>query len=170
LPNVIRNLLIDKDYQSVTEFNHICLYISDVVRNCLHLQYVIIPSFRQGNNQTFAERTNLYRKAYLKKEYTLEKLKQQVERLDRTISLAIENEQVATLLLDTAKEILFRFKASADTETYDVKIQDELQVLVKYSNRCLMRIGVTYTTSTVYQFSMSVGYSMVKTDRKALML
>jgi hypothetical protein len=130
---------------------------------------VIIPSFRQGNNQTFAQRTNYHRKAYLIKEYTLEKFKQQVERLDRKVSLDTENEQVTTLLLDAAKEILFRFKASAESENCDLKILDEIKELVKYANRCLMRIGVTYTTSSVYKFSDSIGYGMVKTDRKALL-
>jgi len=143
-------------------------YIFTVIRNCSHLQYVIIPSFRQENNQTFAQKTMWYRKAYLTKEYTLEKFKQQVERLDRKISLATENEQVMNLLLDSAKEILFRFKASAESDNYDPKILDENNELVKYANRCLMRIGVTYTTASVYQFSQSIGYSMVKTDRKTL--
>jgi len=171
LSNAIRNALLSKHYQSVSEFNNLCLYISDVVRNCLHLQYVIIPSFRQqGNNQTFAQRTNWHRKAYLTKEYTLEKFKQQVERLDRGMSLANENEQVTTLLLDATKEILFRFKASAESENCDIKILDEIRELVKYANRCLMRIGVTYTTASVYHFSASIGYGMVKTDRKALLL
>jgi len=169
LPTVIRKVLLEKHYQSVSEFNHLCLYISDVVRNCLHLHYVIIPSFRQGNNHTFAQRTNYHRKAYLIKEYTLEKFKQQVERLDRKVSLDTENEQVTTLLLDAAKEILFRFKASAESENCDLKILDEIKELVKYANRCLMRIGVTYTTSSVYKFSDTIGYGMVKTDRKALL-
>lgn len=170
LSNTIRNALLSKHYQTVTEFNNLCLYISDVVRNCLHLQYVIIPSFRhQGTNQTFAQRTRYHRKAYLTKEYTLEKFKQQVEQLDRKISLCNEYEQVATLLLDATKEILFRFKASAESEICDVKILDEVRVLVKYANRCLMRIGVTYSTASVYHFSESIGYGMRKTDRKALL-
>ena len=170
LSNAIRNALLSKHYQTVSEFNNLCLYISDVVRNCLHLQYVIIPSFRhQGTNQTFAQRTRYHRKAYLTKEYTLEKFKQQVEQLDRKISLATENEQVTTLLLDATKEILFRFKASAESEICDVKILDEIKELVKYANRCLMRIGVTYTTASVYNFSDSIGYGMRKTDRKALL-
>lgn len=169
LSNAIRNALLSKHYQSVSEFNNLCLYISDVVRNCLHLQYVIIPSFRQyGNNQTFAQRTNGHRKAYLTKEYTLEKFKQQVERLDRGMSLANENEQVTTLLLDATREILFRFKVSAESDKCDTKILEEIKELVKYANRCLMRIGVTYSTSSVYQFSGSVGYGMIKTDRKTL--
>lgn len=171
LSNAIRNALLSKHYQSVSEFNNLCLYISDVVRNCLHLQYVIIPSFRQhGANQTFAQRTNWHRKAYLTKEYTLEKFKQQVERLDRGMSLAIENEQVTTLLLDATKEILFRFKVSAESDKCDPKILEEIRVLVKYTNRCLMRIGVTYNTTSVYHFSESIGYGMIKTDRKELLL
>jgi hypothetical protein len=171
LSAAIRNALLSKHYQTVSEFNNLCLYISDVVRNCLHLQYVIIPSFRQhGANQTFAQRTNWHRKAYLTKEYTLEKFKQQVERLDRSMSLANENEQVTTLLLDATKEILFRFKASAESDKCDQKILEEIRVLVKYANRCLMRIGVTYTTASVYHFSASIGYGMIKTDRKELLL
>ena len=168
LPNSIRKALLEKHYQTVSEFNDMFLYISDVVRNCLHLQYVIIPSFRRMNNLTFVQQTNPHRKAYLTKEYSLEKFKEQVERLDRKASLDTENEQVTTMLLDAVKDILFRFKASAESETCDQKILEEIHELVKYANRCLMRIGVTYTTSSVYQFSESIGCGMVKTDRKAL--
>jgi len=170
LPNTIRKALLeDKHHQTVSEFNNVCLYISDVVRNCLHLQYVIIPSFRQeGNNRTFAQLTNGHRKAYLTKEYSLEKFKEQVERLDRKMSQDTDFQQVMNLLLDATKEILFRFKASAESETCDVKILEEIRELVKYANRCLMRIGVTFTTSSVYKFSESIGYGMVKTDRKTL--
>ena len=120
------------------------------------------------NNWTFVQQTNPHRKAYLTKEYSLEKFKEQVERLDRKASLDTENEQVTTLLLDAVKDILFRFKASAESETCDQQIIEEIHELVKYANRCLMRIGVTYTTSSVYQFSESIGYGMVKTDRKTL--
>ena len=167
LPNIMRNAL-EKHCQTMTELNDMFLYISDVVRNCLHLQYVIIPSFRRMNNWTFVQQTNPHRKAYLTKEYSLEKFKEQVERLDRKASLDTENEQVTTLLLDAVKDILFRFKASAESETCDQQIIEEIHELVKYANRCLMRIGVTYTTSSVYQFSESIGYGMVKTDRKTL--
>jgi hypothetical protein len=170
LPIAIHDALLDKHYQTetVTEFNDMFLYISDVVRNCLHLQYVTIPSFRQGNNLTFAQRTNAHRKAYLTNLYTLEKFKQQVERLDRKVSLDTENEQVTTMLLDAMKEILFRFKASAESENCDIKILDEIYELVKYANHCLMRIGVSYTTASVYHFTETIGCGMVKTDRKAL--
>jgi len=168
LSNTIRKALLEKHYQTVSDFNNVCLYISDVVRNCLHLQYVIIPTFRQGNNRTFALRTNCHRKAYLTKEYSLEKFKEQVERLDRKVSLDTENDQVTTLLLDAVKDILFRFKASAESDNCDLKILEEIHELVKYANRCLMRIGVSYTTSTVYHFSESIGYGMIKTDRKTL--
>jgi hypothetical protein len=168
LPNIIRNALVSKHSQSVSEIYTICTYISEVVRNSLHLHYVIIPMTRQGNNQTFAERTNHLRKAYLKKIYTLEEFKRKVEQLDRKLSFATETEQVMTLLLDATKEILFRFKASAESETCDPKIIEEIGELVKYANRCFMRIGVTYTTSSVFQFSKSISSYRVVPSRNDL--
>ena len=169
-PNIIRNALLnDKHYQTVTEFNNVCTYISDVVRNCVHLQFVIIPTFRRGNNQTFAQLTNTHRREYLTKVYTLEEFKHHVERLDRKKMLDTENEQVINLLIDSVKEILFRFKTSAESDNCNVKILDEIQELVKYANRCLMRIGVTYTTVSAYRFSPTIEFSKHKTDRKTLL-
>ena len=155
----------------------IYVYISNVIRNCLHIIHVMIPDlFRKfrlygiNTNITFADLTVSLRKGYLRKYIDLEQFKAELEKIDRNWSKTTELRQVFELFHNTVKDILFRFKQNIDATQnglYDHTILSEIGTIVSYVNECLNNIGVVYLSSSVYHFKHDLSFVKTKPIRNA---
>jgi len=151
------------------KINEALHYINDVVRNTTHIHFVVIPNLHNfPRNETFAQITNQYRKQYLTNDMSLAKFKEYIEWIDKTVSKSTELNQVMDLVITTVTEIVFRFKTSVESEILDLTILDEILEIIKYGNKCLMRIAVTYNTAKASHFTNNLTHTKIKTDRSSL--
>jgi hypothetical protein len=151
------------------KINEALHYINDVVRNTMHIHYVVIPNLHNFQlNETFAQITNQYRKQYLTNDMSLAKFKEYIEWIDKTVSKSTELNQVMDLVITTVTEIVFRFKTSVESEILDLTILDEILEIIKYGNKCLMRIAVTYNTAKAHYIMNNLTHTKIKTDRSSL--
>jgi hypothetical protein len=146
-------------------------YINDVVRNSTHTRFVVIPNLHNfPRNETFAQITNQYRKQYLTNDMSLAKFKEYIEWVDKTVSKSTELNQVMDLIITTVTEIVFRFKTIVESEILDLTILDEIPEIVKYGNKCLLRIAITYNTAKAHHFANDLTHTKIKADKSLLAL
>jgi len=124
------------------------LYIYDLVRNTIHLQNYY------GTNRIFpnTETLNL-RKQFLNKIIDTHAFQNSLYRTHKKNSKKTDEWNVFNLLLDTVKDIIFRFQNSIDTTEHDkcdFTILDEVDVIVKYVNSCFQDISTTYKSTVKY--------------------
>jgi len=151
------------------KINEALHYINDVVLNTIHIHFVVIPNLHNFQlNETFAQITNQYRKQYLTNDMSLAKFKEYIEWIDKTVSKSTELNQVMDLVITTVTEIVFRFKTSVESEILDLTILDEILEIIKYGNKCLMRIAVTYNTAKAHYITNNLTHTKIKTDRSSL--
>lgn len=124
------------------------LYIYDLVRNTIHLQNYY------GTNHDLTNTETLYlRKKFLNKVIDTHAFQNSLYRIHKKNSKKTDEWNVFNLLLDTVKDIIFRFQNNIDTNEHDncdFAILDEVDVIVKYVNSCFNEISTTYKSTVKY--------------------
>jgi hypothetical protein len=167
LAQMIKTALLQQNHLN----NGLSRYIDDLVQNSLHVRHAIMPNLRsryeQYNNinETFAVKTLLLRKQYLRKQRTPEEFKYLIEKFDTDISKYTDLRQVLDLLVTTVTEILYRFKTNLEAtsdDNYDRTILQEINEIIDYTNSCCENIGVIYSLSSAYRFNDVLAINAIK--------
>jgi hypothetical protein len=131
--------------------------VEKIIRNTLHLRYVIIPRYNVGDR---VQRNENLRVQYLRNKISEDTFKTILQRTQKRIDKYTEIHNVLDILLTTVTEIMFRFivhlrETSTNGGNWKSDILEEIDPIVDYTNECLSYISKTYS-STVIQFSNEI--------------
>ena len=140
----------------------ITLY-SNVIRNIMHLQYVIM----QHQNNEPNERNQRFRINYMRSKMSEDEFKYIIQKEDKKYRKDTELSRVYQLLRDVVTDIIYRFyEKLRDESIYDQNILNEIVQIVDYVNDCLKEIGTTYNC-VQYKFNyLCVRYKVDKVAKK----
>jgi len=151
----IRNLLRSAN-NSVNPLSKVCeTFLEKVVRNAIHLRYVILPRYDTGNR---INRNEHLRIQFMRNRITETDFKITLQRNQKKIEKYTEIHNVLEILLTTITEIVFRFinnLRQCENGNWEMSILEEIDPIVDYVNGCLKEISKTYS-STFIRFSNEI--------------
>lgn len=149
--NEVRAILADR--HPTNPYTKECgLLLERVIRNLLHMRFVIIPMYEQGARH---QRNESLRIAYMRNQITEEAFKTFLQRDHKKSQKRQEVHNVLDILFNTVNDIVFRFIAhlrEAPANEFNTSILQEIDPIVEYSNECFRDISKTYK-SKVIQFT-----------------
>lgn len=119
-------------------------FFSRFIRNVLHMRYVIMPRFTQGNRQV---RNEALRIQYMRNRIDETQFKVLLQRNEKKADKNNEMNNVLDLLLATLTDIVFRFDAhlkEVAAGEWQIDILEEIDPIVDYANTCLYDISKVY--------------------------
>jgi hypothetical protein len=144
----IRRLILDKHSSSPTTDN--CIeFIEKLIRNALHMRYVIVPSYEQRGR---FQRNEQLRIMYMRNQITEDHFKTVLQRDQKKSEKMREIHNILDLLLTTVTDIIFRFWEHLNVVAaggFNMTILDEVEPIVKYANECLLDVSITYKSKLV---------------------
>ena len=151
----IRRLIQDKHTCSPMVDN--CIrFIEKLIRNALHMRYVIVPSYEHGGR---FQRNEQLRIMYMRNQITEDHFKTVLQRDQKKSEKMREIHNILDLLLTTVTDIIFRFWEHLNVASnggFNMTILDEVEPIVKYANECLLDVSITYKSKLV-QFKSDLG-------------
>lgn len=122
------------------------LYMEKLVRNIVHMRYVILPRYEVLNR----ERRNEYlRIQYMRNFIDQNKFKTTLQRNEKKYEKHREIRNILDVLKSTVTDIILRFDAYLEgnpTGNFSVTILEEIDPIVDYANNCLSDISKVYTS------------------------
>lgn len=151
----IRRLIQDKHTCSPMVDN--CIrFIEKLIRNALHMRYVIVPSYEHGGR---FQRNEQLRIMYMRNQITEDHFKTVLQRDQKKSEKMREIHNILDLLLTTVTDIVFRFWEHLNVASnggFNMTILNEVEPIVKYANECLLDVSITYKSKLV-QFKSDLG-------------
>jgi len=137
-------------YENVSITRRIITKLDNIIRNTIHLTYVI-----RGNRQQneYEQRNQNLRVAYLSNELSEEAFKLTLQRDDKKHHKKIEINNVYDIIINTVTDIMFRFADYLDnpqqmsSKSFDTEMLNEIDGIIEYSNECLNDISHTYNST-----------------------
>jgi len=149
-------ILLRSNSNKTNPLSSVCeAFLEKVIRNSIHLRYVVLPRYETGNR---VNRNETLRIQYMRNQITEEYFKTTIQRNQKKTEKYIEIHNVLEILLTTITEITFRFINNLRTcrnGNWDISILEEIDPIVDYVNECLLDISKTYK-STVLRFSNEI--------------
>ena len=146
--NNIRRLILDKHSSSPTA--DACIrFIEKLIRNALHMRYVIVPSYQQHGR---FQRNEQLRIMYMRNQITEDHFKTVLQRDQKKSEKMREIHNILDLLLTTVTDIVFRFWEHLNVVAaggFNMTILDEVEPIVEYANECLLDVSITYKSKLV---------------------
>jgi hypothetical protein len=139
----VRNILADR--HPMNPYTKECgLLLERVIRNVIHMRYVIIPVFEQGARH---QRNESLRIAYMRNHITEDAFKTILQRDHKKSQKKQEIHNVLDILFNTVTDIILRFIThlrEAPANEFTPVILQEINPIVDYANECFFEISKTY--------------------------
>jgi hypothetical protein len=146
--NEVRNVLADR--HPTNPYTKECgLLLERVIRNLLHMRFVIVPMYQQGARH---QRNESLRIAYMRNQLTEGAFKTVLQRDHKKSQKKQEIHNVLDILLNTVTDIVYRFIAhlkEAPANDFSPAILQEIDPIVEYSNECFRDISKTYKSKVL---------------------
>jgi hypothetical protein len=144
----VRNILADR--HPTNHYSKECgLLLERVIRNVLHMRYVVIPPYEQGARH---QRNESLRIAYMRNQLTEDAFKTVLQRDHKKSQKKQEIHNVLDILFNTVTDIIFRFIThlrEAPANEFSTDILQEIHPIVEYSNECFIEISKTYKSKAL---------------------
>uniref|UniRef100_A0A6C0B7R9 RING-type domain-containing protein n=1 Tax=viral metagenome TaxID=1070528 RepID=A0A6C0B7R9_9ZZZZ len=148
--NYIRiNNLLKNNYQNDFLSRPCNLYMEKLIRNIVHLRYVILPRYEILNRE---RRNENLRISYMRNMIDANKFKITLQRNEKKYEKNREIRNILDILKSTVTDIVYRFIAYLENDIrclsgrFDVTILEEIDPIVDYANGCLNDISKVYSS------------------------
>jgi len=145
----VRGLLTNVG-NSKNQFSKACDdFLAKVVRNTIHLRYVIMGTYNVGYR---VRRNEILRIAYMRNKITEQNFKITLQRNQKKIEKHTEIHNILEILLTTITEIVYRFIDNLRNTVegnWNMAILEEIDPIVDYTNECLREISITYGSKLI---------------------
>ena len=121
-----------------------------VIRNTIHLRYVVMDQTNQQNEYTTKNQD--LRIQYLRNLITEEDFKVKLQQNEKKYQKKREVNNVYDILVNTLTDIIFRFNQHLDDSEpgqCNMTILDEINPIIEYANECFQEIGKTYGSKPI---------------------
>jgi len=122
------------------------LYLEKVIRNIVHMRYVILPRYEIVNRE---RRNEALRIQYMRNLITEDHFKTTLQRNEKKYEKNREIRNILDILKTTVTDIVFRFDShlnAAPTNSWCPDILEEIDPIVDYANDCLADISKVYSS------------------------
>lgn len=121
-----------------------------VIRNTIHLRYVVMDQTNQQNEYTTKNQD--LRIQYLRNLITEEDFKVKLQQNEKKYQKKREVNNVYDILVNTLTDIIFRFNQHLDDSEpgqCNMTILDEISPIIEYANECFQEIAKTYGSKPI---------------------
>lgn len=122
------------------------LYLEKVIRNIVHMRYVILARYEIVNRE---RRNEALRIQYMRNFITEDHFKTTLQRNEKKYEKNREIRNILDILKTTVTDIVFRFDAhlnAAPANSWCLDILEEIDPIVDYANDCLADISKVYNS------------------------
>jgi len=122
------------------------LYMEKLVRNIVHLRYVILPRYEVLNRE---RRNESLRIQYMRNQIDADKFKTTLQRNEKKFEKNREIRNILDVLKTTVTDIILRFDAHLEAQpqgNFNIDILEEIDPIVDYANNCLADISKVYSS------------------------
>lgn len=122
------------------------LFMEKLVRNIVHLRYVILPRYEVLNRE---RRNESLRIQYMRNQIDADKFKTTLQRNEKKFEKNREIRNILDVLKTTVTDIILRFDAHLEAQpqgNFNIDILEEIDPIVDYANNCLADISKVYSS------------------------
>jgi hypothetical protein len=122
------------------------LYMEKLVRNVVHMRYVILPRYEILNRE---RRNEHLRIQYMRNLIDADKFKTTLQRNEKKFEKNREIRNILDVLKTTITDIILRFDAHLEAVApgnFNIDILEEIDPIVDYANNCLADISKVYSS------------------------
>lgn len=139
------NTLLRTKYENGFLSKPCSIYMEKLIRNILHMRYVILPRYEVLNRE---RRNEHLRIQYMRKFINDNKFKTTLQRNEKKCEKNREISNILDILKMTVTDIIMRFITylEANTGSFNIDILEEIDPIVDYANNCLSDISRVYSS------------------------
>jgi len=122
------------------------LYMEKLIRNIVHMRYVILPRYEVLNRE---RRNENLRIQYMRNLIDADKFKTTLQRNDKKYEKNREIRNILDVLKTTVTDIILRFDAHLEAQPqghFTIDVLEEIDPIVDYANACLADISKVYSS------------------------